>query len=220
MRKPLVAAFLCVAALIPATAASAATLRVVTPTQTVFGATPTQVGSARAYLDSTGKAHALKRGTALGQLVSATGYTGSTLTAVYSAGLGAYVTRIAGVAAPATGYWSLIVNNRPAAVGADSLVLKRSDEVIWIADNDYSSKNGPFVYDLDAVVNADGTVTFTGWRIGGTKPVRAANTPISVTGLLGATLDANGRLTVAVPANWTASIGARGNVIGSETLSQ
>ena len=217
-RHLLVAAAIGAVALIPTTA-NAATLRVVTPAKTVFGATATSVGSARAYLDSKGKAHALKANTALGQLVAAAGYTGTSINAVYSAGMGAYVTKIDGVAAPKTGYWELFVNDLPAAVGADALVLRKSDRVLWIADSDYSAKNGPFVYDLTAQKNSDGTITFTGWRVGGPKPVPAAGVMISVTGLVGATLNAKGQTTLTLPEPWTASIGARGTVIGSETLS-
>jgi hypothetical protein len=217
-RNLLVAVAIIGVGIVPATA-QAATLRVVTPTKTLFGAEATHVGSAHAYLDSTGKAHALKPRTALGQLVAATGYTGTSLTAIHTPGMGAYVSRIFGVPSPKTGYWALIVNKRPAMVGADSLILKKTDEVVWIADDDYSSKNGPFVYDLDAKTNADGTVTFTAWRIGGPKPTRAANTLLSVSGILGVTTDAKGQATVTVSAPWTASIGSTGNVIRSETLS-
>ncbi|GEM_PF-1297996 len=217
-RTILAAAAFAVAIIVPAQA-NAATLRVVTPTNTIFGATPTQVGSARAYLDSKGKSHALKRNTALGQLAAATAYTGSPLTAVYAADLcGALITRIGGISAPKTGYWALVVNNNLAMVGAADLILKKTDEVVWIADNDYSSKNGPFVYNLDAKDNGNGTVTFSGYKIGGPKPIAAAGTLLSVSGVLGVLLDAKGQATVSVAAPWTASIGSTSNIIGSETL--
>lgn len=216
-RTILAAAAFAVAIIVPASA-NAATLRVVTPANTIFGATSTQVGSARSYLDSKGKSHALKRNTALGQLAAATAYTGSSLTAIYSAGIGAYITRIAGVSSPTTGYWALVVNNNLAMVGAADLILKKTDEVVWIADNDYSSKNGPFVYNLDAKDNGNGTVTFSGYKIGGPKPIAAAGTLISVSGVLGVMLDAKGQATVSVATPWTASIGSTSNVIGSETL--
>ncbi len=215
MRHSILAAALGLAVLAPVSA-QAASLRVVTPERTIFA--DTYVGSARAYLDSRGTAHKLKPRTALGQLVSATGYTGTGLTAVYTAGLGAYVTKIAGVSSPKTGYWSLIVNNVPAMVGAGDTQLKATDEVIWIADTDYSSKNGPFVYDLDATKNADGTVTFAGFRVGGAKPKAAAGAVVTVNGTISVTLDANGSARVVPPAQWSASIGSRGNVIASETL--
>jgi hypothetical protein len=215
-----VAAAIGAAALIPTTA-SAATLRVVAQTTTVFGAQATTVGSARAYLDTKGHAHALKANTALGQLVAAAGYVGAPLKAVYyPAYKSAVVTEIDGVNAPKTGYWELFVNGYPSQVGAADLILKKTDSVVWVADTDYSAKNGPFVYELSSKDNGDGTVTFTGVKIGGPKPVPAAGVALSVTGLVGATLDAKGKATLAVTSPWTASIGARGNVLGSETLTK
>lgn len=216
-RTILAAAAFAVAIIVPAQA-NAATLRVVSPTKTLYGATETQVGSTRAYLDSKGTSHALKANTALGQLVAAAGWTGTSIVAGYSAGLGAYVTKIAGVAAPKSGYWALFVNGLPAAVGADSQVLTKSDRVIWIGDNDYSVQNGPFVYDLTATKNTDGTVTFTGMKVGGRKPLPAAGLALSVTGVLGATLNARGQTTLTVPEHWTASIGSTGSISGSEIL--
>ena len=216
-RTILAAAAFAVAIIVPAQA-NAATLRVVSTTKTLFGESPTQVGSARAYLDSKGKSHALKRNTALGQVAAASAYTGTSLTAIYTAGLGAYITQIAGVSSPKTGYWALVVNNRLAMLGAADVILKKTDEVVWIADEDYLSKNGPFVYNLDAKDNGDGTVTFSGYKIGGPKPVAAAGTLISVSGVLGVMLDAKGKATVSVAKPWTASIGSTSNIIGSETL--
>ncbi|MGI9117187.1 MAG: DUF4430 domain-containing protein [Gaiellales bacterium] len=212
------AAALGVAALLPATA-GAATLRVVTPTKTVFGSTATQVGSARSYVDSKGHVHKLKRHTALGQLVAAAAYTGTALNAVYYPEYGsAVITRIDGVAAPKTGYWELFVNGYPSQIGAADVILKKTDSVVWIADDDYSVNDGPFVYDLRSKTNADGTVTFTGWRIGGSKPIPATGQRLIVNGALTAPLDAKGKLTLAVSHPWTASIGERGNIVGSEAL--
>ena len=97
-------------------------------------------------------------------------------------------------------------------------MLKNSDSAVWIADTDYSAKNGPFVFDLMSKTNADGTVTFTGWKIGGPKPVAAVGERLLINNVLTAPLDAKGKLTVAVPEAWTASIGYRGNIVGSDTL--
>ena len=64
------------------------------------------------------------------------------------------VTRIDGVIAPKTGYWELFVNGYPAQLGAADVILTKTDSVVWIADDDYSAKNGPFVYDLRATTGA------------------------------------------------------------------
>ena len=60
--------------------------------------------------------------------------------------------------------------------------------------------------------------TFSGYKIGGPKPIAAAGTLLSVSGVLGVLLDAKGQATVSVAAPWTASIGSTSNIIGSETL--
>lgn len=217
-RHLLVAAVIGAAALIPATA-SAATLRVVTDAKTIFGATATEVGSARAYVDTKGHVHKLRANTALGQLVAAAAYRNAPIKAVYYPDFGdAVVTTINGHTAPKTGYWQLFVNGYPAQLGASATILKHSDSAVWIADTDYSAKNGPFVFDLQSQKNADGTVTFTGWKIGGRKPVPAVGERLLINDVLTAPLDAKGKLTVAVPAMWTASIGYRGNIVGSDTL--
>ncbi|MSO47453.1 MAG: DUF4430 domain-containing protein [Thermoleophilia bacterium] len=216
-RTILAAAAFAVAIIVPAQA-SAAALRVVTPTQTVFGATDTQVGSARAYLDSKGQCHALKTNTALGQLAAAAGWTNTGFAAGYSAGLGAYVTKIGGVTAPSGGYWAMFVNGLWAAVGADSQVLKKTDRVLWIADSDYSPKNGPFVFDLVARDNGDGTVTFTGTKVGGPKATPAAGATLSVNSGVGATLDAKGKATLTLAAPWTAVINTFLTTYGSAVL--
>jgi len=217
-RHLLVAAAIGAAALIPTTA-SAATLRVVTDAKTIFGETATQVGSARSYVDTKGHVHKLKANTALGQLVAAAAYRNTPLKAVYYPDFGdAIVTTINGHTAPKTGYWELFVNGYPARLGASATVLKNSDSAVWIADTDYSAKNGPFVFDLMSKTNTDGTVTFTGWKIGGPKPVPAVGERLLINNVLTAPLDAKGKLTVAVPEAWTASIGYRGNIVGSETL--
>lgn len=216
----LVMAAIAAVALIPAQA-SAATLRVVTADKTVFGAGAPIVGSATAFVDSKGKVRKLARKTALGQLVAAMSYAGRGLTSVYSPGMGAYVTMISGTKAPSTGYWSLFVNNQAAMLGASSLILKASDEVVWILDNDYVKK-GPYAFDLDASTNADGTVTFTGTKFGGAKPTAAADALITINtldGVVATRLDSTGKLTV-TPAYdvWSASIGSVSGVIGSQIL--
>ena len=149
---------------------------------------------------------------------SASAYTNTEFEAVYFPEYkSAMVTEIAGVRAPKTGYWALFVNGSPAQLGAADVILKPTDSVVWIADTDYSAKNGPFVYDLASKDNGNGTVTFTGIRIGGTRPKPAAGVAITVNGTA-VTLDAKGKATIAIAHPWTASIGARGNVLASETL--
>jgi hypothetical protein len=213
-----VAAAIGAAALIPATA-HAATLRVVTDAKTIFGATATQVGSTRSYVDTKGHVHKLKPHTALGQLVAAAAYRNKPIKAVYYPDFGdAVVTTINGHTAPKTGYWELFINGYPAQLGASATILKHTDNALWVADTDYSAKNGPFVFDLSSKKNADGTVTFTGWKIGGPKPVPAVGERLLINDVLTAPLDAKGQLTVAVPTTWTASIGDRGNIVGSDTL--
>jgi len=214
MRTILTAAAMAVAIIVPAQA-SAATLRVVSGTANIFGATTTTVASASAYVDSKGKRHTLKPNTVLGQIAT----TGLPYTAVYSAGLGAYLTKIVGVKAPKQGYWSLLINGKPSMVGAADARLKATDSVVWIADTDYSSKNGPFTYDLTATPNANGTVTFTGSRIGGAKPIIAGGAPLTVNGTVVGNLDKQGQLTITPPATWTASIGAKLKIVGSGILS-
>lgn len=214
-RQLLVAVAVGVAALIPTAAASAATLRVVSDAENVFGATASDVSSAMSYVDSKGKRHALKANTAMGQIVE----TGLPYTAVYDAGYdAAYLTRIVGVSASASGYWAFFVNGTPSMTGATDTKLKASDEVVWLVDSDYSTKNGPFTYDLDAKANANGTVTFSATRIGGPKAIVAGGAPLWINGAKVGNLAADGTLTITPSGTWTAQIPAKGRIAASETL--
>ena len=213
-RTILAAAAIGVAALIPTTA-SAATLRVVSGGQNVFGATATDVTSARAYVDSKGKRHVLKADSAMGQIVA----TGLPYTAVYDASYNAaYLTRIVGASASASGYWAFFINGTMSMTGATDATLKASDEVVWLVDSDYSAKNGPFTYDLDAKTNANGTVTFSATRIGGPKAIVAGGAPLQINGAKIGNLAADGSLTITPVGAWTAQIPAKGRIAASETL--
>ncbi len=214
MRTILAAAAMTVVIIVP-TQASAATLRVVSGGANIFGATTTTVASASTYVDSKGKTRKLKPNTVLGQIAT----TGLSYRAVYSTGLGAYLTKIVGVKAPKQGWWKLLINGKPSMVGAADAQLKATDSVVWIADTDYSSKNGPFTYDLTATRNTNGTVTFKGSRIGGAKPIIAGGAPLTINGTVVGNLDQQGQLTITPPATWTAWIGAKRKIAGSGILS-
>jgi hypothetical protein len=209
-----VAAAIGAAALIPATA-SAATLRVVSDGQNVFGAKATDVTSARSYTDSKGKRHVLKANTAMGQIVA----TGLPYTAVFDASYNAaYLTRLVGVKAATTGYWAFFVNGTLSMTGATDATLKSSDEVVWLVDSDYSTKNGPYAYNLDAKTNANGTVTFSATRIGSAKAIVAGGAPLLINGAKVGNLAADGTLTITPTGAWTAQIPAKGRIAASETL--
>ena len=213
-RNILAAAAFAVAIIVPTTA-SAATLRVVSGGQNVFGATATDVTSARAYVDSKGKRHVLKANSAMGQIVA----TSLPYTAVYDATYNAaYLTRIVATKAPATGYWALFVNGTMSMTGATDATLKASDEVVWILDNDYSSKNGPYAYDLNAKNNGNGTVTFSATRMGGAKAIVAGGAPLEVNGVKVGNLNASGTLTVSLTSPWTAQIPTKKKIAASEKL--
>ena len=213
-RSILVAAAVIGAALIPTTA-DAATLRVVAGKRTLLSVVQINVGSARSYMDTTGRAHRLKANTALGQLIAANAFYNTYAQVGYMAGLGGFVTRIAGVAAPKKGYWALFVNGDMASLGADSTILDRGDDVVWIADDDYSSTNGPWVYRLTATQHASGLVTFTGIRIGGAEATPAKGAVLELGGVRIGVLDAKGRLTVRPEGAWTAKLAARGRTAAS-----
>ena len=202
------------AALIPTTA-NAATLRVVSDGQNVFGAKATDVTSARSYTDSKGKRHALKANTAMGQIVA----TGLPYTAVFDASYNAaYLTRLVGVKAATTGYWAFFVNGTLSMTGATDATLKSSDEVVWLVDSDYSTKNGPYAYNLDAKTNANGTVTFSATRIGSAKAIVAGGAPLLINGAKVGNLAADGTLTITPTGAWTAQVPAKGKIAASETL--
>lgn len=213
-RHLLVAAAIGAAAIIPTTA-SAATLRVVSDGQNVFGAKATDVTSARSYTDSKGKRHALKANTAMGQIVA----TGLPYTAVFDASYNAaYLTRLVGVKAATTGYWAFFVNGTLSMTGATDATLKSSDEVVWLVDSDYSTKNGPYAYNLDAKTNANGTVTFSATRIGSAKAIVAGGAPLLINGAKVGNLAADGTLTITPTGAWTAQVPAKGKIAASETL--
>jgi len=157
----------------------------------------------------------LKAGSAMGQVVA----TGLPYTAVYDASYNAaYLTRIVGTKAPATGYWAFFINGVLSMTGATDATLKASDEVVWILDSDFSTKNGPFSYDLDAKNNGNGTVTFSATRMGGAKAIVAGGAPLEVNGVKVGNLNANGTLTITPVGAWTAQIPAKGRIAASETL--
>lgn len=217
LRCILIAAAVGVAALAPATA-DAATLRVVSGKRTLLSVTQVNVGSARSYLDMRGRSHRLRARTALGQLVAANAFFNTWLRVAYMSGLGAYVTTIAGVPAPTGGYWALFVNGDMAMVGADSLIVGRDDSVMWIADDDYKSANGPWAYVLTAAQNADGTTTLTGRKVGGATAVPAKGATLIINGSPQGALDARGRVTLALHDAWTARLAAGRRTAASLTI--
>ncbi len=88
---------------------------------------PSVTGTAQAYTDDAGVAHALAGPTALGALVTAANAQGRTVTGTYFPSFSdLLVTRIAGVhPASATGFWSFFLNGAPAQTGAGSTPVKR-----------------------------------------------------------------------------------------------
>lgn len=218
-RSLLVAAAVIGAALIPTASADAATLRVVAGKRTLLSVTQVNAGSTRSYIDTAGRAHRLRANTALGQLVAANAFYNTYIRVGYMSGLGGFVTTIAGIPAPEGGYWALFVNGDMAMLGADSTVIGRDDAVVWLADDDYSSANGPWAYQLSADEHANGTVTFTGIRIGGAKATPAKGAPVLLDGVRIGVLDAKGRLVTRPEGPWTARIAARGRTAASLPIS-
>ena len=133
---------------------------------------PTIVGASQAFVDSAGVAHVLTGPTALGATVTAANVWGLTIGGSWFDQYGAaFVTRIAGVTAPATGVWSLYINDRFSAVGATDVKLKKGQKVTWLETANY--KISPKVLDLVLKKATKSSLTFSVWTVGGPKPVAA-----------------------------------------------
>lgn len=171
-----------------------ATLRVETIERTVLGSRAPAVCSARSYLDSAGTAHALAASTAMGQLVSATGWLGLALEVTFSDQLGGFVSAIGGASGGSTGFWSLYVDNRFSQEGAETATVSRGDEIVWVLDPDFNQA-GPEFLDLDIVRARGGVVVAAVTRVGeqGTEPARGATLRVNGRRV---TVGASGRATV------------------------
>jgi hypothetical protein len=190
-----VAALALACAPVAASAATRATLRIVTPSRTVLGAHAPLVGATRSYLDDAGTPHALKPNTVMGQLVAGTAFFGLPLDVAFNAQLGGgFVSSIDGIAGGSKGFWELFVNDRAATVGAEAATFKAGDEVVWLLDPDFAAP-GPFYLDLNVVRRRRGRVTFAVVKAGGTQPVAAVGATIRVNGRILRTA-ANGRVSV------------------------
>jgi hypothetical protein len=189
-----VAALALACAPVAASAATRATLRVVTPSRTVLGAHPPLVGATRSYLDDAGTPHALKPNTVMGQLVAGTAFFGLPLDISFNAQLGGFVSAIGGIPGGTKGFWELFVNNRSSTLGAEAATFKAGDEVVWMLDPDFSAP-GPFYLDLNVVRRRGGRVTFGVVKAGGAQPVAAIRATIRVNGRILLT-GANGRVTL------------------------
>jgi hypothetical protein len=170
---------------LPSTAAAAdcATLRVETTERTVLGSRAPAVCSARSYLDSAGAAHALAAATAMGQLVSATGWLGLALEVTFDDQLGGFVSAIGGVSGGTTGFWALYVDNQSSQVGAETATVSAGDEVVWVLDPDFNQP-GPQFLDLDVVRARGGVVVALVTRVGeqGAEPARGATLRVNTVG--------------------------------------
>lgn len=195
-RKILVAAVALAIMVVP-TVAQGATIRVTAENAPQLGNLEWEAGSARAYVDSSGKAHALKRNTALGQLIAATAFTDTRL-GIFQYSFGPFVTRIGNRGAKATSGWLFFVNGAPAKVGAADQILKPRDRVLWMFDRN-TSKAGPFALDVQTELGNGGTVVSTVRKIGGKKPVAAAGATILIDGIAVGTTDAKGQYTHTLP---------------------
>lgn len=181
--------------------AQGATVRVTSYNAPQLGNLEWRVGSARAYVDTRGRAHRLQRNTALGQLVAATAYTRTPLR-VFQYSFGPYVTRIGVRKARPTSGWLLFVNGRPAQVGAADVVLRRDDRALWMYDGNIAKK-GPYALDVQTEIADDLTVVSTVTKVGGPKPVPAAGAKILIDGVVVGTTDAEGRYVHTLPTDPT-----------------
>lgn len=163
----------------PADAGARARLRVIEPGGIALGSTNPRVGAARAYLDAAGTPHALPADTALGQLVSATGWWGVGLGVPFNDQFGGFVQSIAGRQAGASGFWAFYVDGRAAAAGAETTTIADGQEVVWILDQDFNAP-GPFFLDLDVVARRGRSITFRVTRAGGEQPEPAVGASIRV----------------------------------------
>jgi hypothetical protein len=222
MRRTIILAATALATLAPAaSAAPLATIRVETLRRELVAQTP--VGSARAYLDSAGAAHALAPNTALGQLVALGSALGVPTTIQYFAAYNEGLFEAFGSAhGGANGGWNFAVNGVPATIGADQTTLHRGDRVVWWMVTDFATQAA--VEPLDLVVTADhhGRVVFT------TRRWYAKGLAGALRGAAGAALlvnhkryrvAANGRVTVTLRRGvvYTAQATAAGS-IASQTI--
>ena len=206
---------------IPAAAQAAnvrAGLRVVTEQKTLVGNDGALVGATRSYLDSAGTARALPENTALGQLVAGTAAAGLSVGIDYNEQFAqGFLSSIGGQpAAGGNAFWAYYVDNAAAQVGAEALILKKGQEIVWVLDPDFTAK-GPYFLDLDAIPSGRHHVTFRVTRAGGDKPVPAKGAILTINGER-FTVPANGRLAVDATGDWTARATLKGT-IRSEQLS-
>lgn len=153
-------ATLAVLAIAAPAAAARPTVRVETVSKELIG--PQASGAVRSYVDSTGAAHVLPAGTALGQLVAVGGRFDLPVRiqffASFSSGL---LTRFGSAAAPASGGWQFTVDGVPPQVGADVAVVPRKAEVVWWMIDDFTTQGGLLPLDLDLVGHSRrGTLRF------------------------------------------------------------
>lgn len=189
--KTILAIVIALAIMAVPVAAQAAMLRVTSAAQPFLGNLEWNVGSTQSYSDVDGNAYPLAANTALGQLVAGTAFTSTPLRVQEFAGLGPYVAKIGRVKVPATGSWMLFVNSKAAQTGALSVILKKSDRVLWVLDLNYAKK-GPFVLNMNAITLANGDIRAKVTRIGGTKPTAAAGAGIYIDGKKVATTNKQG----------------------------
>lgn len=208
-----------IATLVIPTVAHGATIRVTSAKQPLLGNLEWSSGSARAFLADDGTPRALKANTALGQLVAATAFTGTALDVGEFAGLGVYVEAIGGEKVGPKGAWMFYVNGRAAQVGADSQVLRGSDEVIWWLDTDYGKKD-PVILDLSAKTQADGTVLFTARKADGKGFKAAKGATIVIDGAKAGTTNAKGQLRVTPAGDWDAAHAELAGAIDSQIVDE
>jgi hypothetical protein len=196
-----------------------ATVRAETVSKTVLPG-DIAVGSARAYLDGDGTAHALAANTAMGQLVTAAGVEGADLGIGFNAQFGGFVDSIGGLRA-ANGFWALYVDNRSSSLGAETATIKNGQEVVWILDPDFNTA-GPTFLDLDPVkaslIPGTARLTFRVTLAGDDAPKPAKGATLTFNGKKH-TVGANGRVTVELGEDvaWSARATLKGS-IRSEVL--
>lgn len=205
-----------IATLVVPTVAHAATIRVTSAKAPLLGNLEWESGSARAYLNDAGKPHALKANTALGQLVAATAFTGTKLVIAEYEGLGPYVKSIGTERLGAKGAWDVYVNGRTPQLGAGTLVLRATDQVIWFLDTDYS-KAGPVILDLD-VEQLAGGLLFTVRKADGKGYKPAVGATVTLDGVAIGTTDAKGQLSHASTADWDVAQATLTGTIGSQRV--
>ena len=153
-------ATLAILAIAAPAAAARPTVRVETVSKELIG--PKTSGSVRSYVDSTGAAHVLPAGTALGQIVAVGARFDVPVDiqffASFNSGL---LTRFGSAKAPASGGWQFTVNGVPPQVGADATVVPRNAEVVWWMINDFTTQGALLPLDLDLVAHSRrGTLKF------------------------------------------------------------